>query len=68
MGVEELERALRIAFWCIQMDDRMRPSMGEVVRVLDGNSSVEAPPHPFAFQTPLREDDEGREYGSESEV
>ncbi|XP_028761530.1 G-type lectin S-receptor-like serine/threonine-protein kinase SD3-1 isoform X2 [Neltuma alba] len=68
MEVEELERALRIAFWCIQMDDRMRPSMGEVVRVLDGNSSVDAPPHPFAFQKPLHEDDEAQEYGSESEV
>ncbi|KAI9120456.1 hypothetical protein K1719_007489 [Acacia pycnantha] len=68
MEIEELERALRIAFWCIQMDDRMRPSMGEVLRVLDGNSSVEAPPHPLAFQTPLREDDEEQEYGSESQV
>ncbi|XP_054800380.1 G-type lectin S-receptor-like serine/threonine-protein kinase SD3-1 isoform X2 [Prosopis cineraria] len=67
MEIEELERALRIAFWCVQMDDRMRPSMGEVARVLDGNLSVEAPPHPFAFQKPLQEDDEAQGYGSESD-
>ncbi|XP_043693673.1 G-type lectin S-receptor-like serine/threonine-protein kinase SD3-1 [Telopea speciosissima] len=43
----ELERALRIAFWCLQRDERMRPSMGEVVMVLDGSSPVDPPPPPF---------------------
>ncbi|KAG5063611.1 G-type lectin S-receptor-like serine/threonine-protein kinase SD3-1 [Glycine soja] len=53
---EELERTLRIAFWCLQMDERRRPSMGEVVRVLDGSLSVDPPPSPFAFQRPLQVD------------
>ncbi|KAK7278900.1 hypothetical protein RJT34_23939 [Clitoria ternatea] len=64
---EELERALRIAFWCLQMDERRRPSMGEVVRVLDGTLSVDPPPPPFAFQIPLQVHD-SEENGSELEV
>ncbi|KAL2327016.1 hypothetical protein Fmac_020443 [Flemingia macrophylla] len=64
---EELERALRIAFWCLQMDERRRPSMAEVVRVLDGTLSVDPPPPPFAFQRPLEVDD-SEENGSELEV
>ncbi|XP_052171810.1 G-type lectin S-receptor-like serine/threonine-protein kinase SD3-1 isoform X2 [Diospyros lotus] len=43
---EELERALRIAFWCLQVDEQMRPSMGEVVKVLEG-LAVDPPPPPF---------------------
>uniref|UniRef100_A0A1J3HW34 Receptor-like serine/threonine-protein kinase n=1 Tax=Noccaea caerulescens TaxID=107243 RepID=A0A1J3HW34_NOCCA len=46
--VEELERVLRISFWCVQADERLRPSMGEVVKVLEGTLSVDPPPPPFA--------------------
>ena len=63
---EELERALRIAFWCLQRDVRRRPSMGEVVKVLDGILNVDPPPPPFAIQRPLQEDD-SQDYGSQSE-
>ena len=41
---EEVERALRIAFWCLQPDQRLRPSMGEVAKVLDGSLPVDPPP------------------------
>ncbi|KAM7271238.1 hypothetical protein ACFE04_030452 [Oxalis oulophora] len=44
----ELERFLRIAFWCLQPNVHMRPPMGEVVKVLDGTLSVDPPPPPFA--------------------
>ncbi|KAG9131451.1 hypothetical protein Leryth_015282 [Lithospermum erythrorhizon] len=44
---DELERALRIAFWCLQEDARIRPSMGEVVQVLEGTLTVDSPPYPF---------------------
>nr|GLL24589.1 G-type lectin S-receptor-like serine/threonine-protein kinase SD3-1 [Ipomoea trifida] len=40
----ELERALRLAFWCLQADERMRPSMGEIVKVLEGTLAVDPPP------------------------
>ncbi|XP_010257222.1 PREDICTED: G-type lectin S-receptor-like serine/threonine-protein kinase SD3-1 [Nelumbo nucifera] len=47
---EEVERALRIAFWCVQVDERLRPSMGEVARVLEGTLTVDPPPPPFFCQ------------------
>ncbi|TKY62602.1 G-type lectin S-receptor serine/threonine-protein kinase SD3-1 [Spatholobus suberectus] len=62
---EELERALRISFWCLQMDERTRPSMEEVVRVLDGTLNVDPPPPPFVLHRPLQEDDDPQGNGSE---
>ncbi|KAL5154904.1 G-type lectin S-receptor-like serine/threonine-protein kinase SD3-1 [Glycine soja] len=51
VNAEELERALRISFWwCLQMDERRRPSMEEVVRVLDGTLNVDPPPPPCLAQ------------------
>ncbi|KAK7396257.1 hypothetical protein VNO78_17133 [Psophocarpus tetragonolobus] len=61
---EELERALRISFWCLQMDEHRRPSMEEIVRVLDGTLNVDPPPPPFVMHRPLQEDD-SQENGSE---
>ncbi|XP_010524007.1 PREDICTED: G-type lectin S-receptor-like serine/threonine-protein kinase SD3-1 [Tarenaya hassleriana] len=45
---DELERVLRISFWCGQADERLRPSMEEVAKVLEGTLSVDPPPPPFA--------------------
>lgn len=64
---QELERALRIAFWCLQRDERRRPSMGEVVRVLDGTLNVDPPPPPFGFQR-IDDSEDEEENVSESEV
>ncbi|KAL3534288.1 hypothetical protein ACH5RR_002749 [Cinchona calisaya] len=44
LNLDEMERALRIAFWCLQVDERMRPSMGEIVKVLEGTLPVDPPP------------------------
>lgn len=55
---EELERALRIAFWCLQDDERMRPPMGEVIKVLEGTLTVDPPPPPFAHNQQWPPDDE----------
>nr|XP_029147312.1 G-type lectin S-receptor-like serine/threonine-protein kinase SD3-1 isoform X1 [Arachis hypogaea]XP_029147314.1 G-type lectin S-receptor-like serine/threonine-protein kinase SD3-1 isoform X1 [Arachis hypogaea] len=43
----ELERVLRIAFWCLQSNEHQRPSMEDVVAVLDGTLSIDPPPPPF---------------------
>ncbi|KAJ7972232.1 Protein kinase [Quillaja saponaria] len=60
VDLEELKRTLRIAFWCLQSDERRRPSMGEVVKVLEGTLNVDPPPPPFACHRSPEEDD-GRE-------
>ncbi|CAK7334800.1 unnamed protein product [Dovyalis caffra] len=47
-GVDEREvrRLVFIAFWCIQEKARLRPSMGQVVEMLEGHVPVEEPPIP----------------------
>ncbi|KAK9055489.1 hypothetical protein SSX86_026572 [Deinandra increscens subsp. villosa] len=60
---DELERVLRIMFWCLQSDERMRPTMGEIVNVLEGAMAVDAPPPPSA----CRREPGAEEYGSGSE-
>ncbi|TKV98865.1 hypothetical protein SEVIR_8G002500v4 [Setaria viridis] len=42
----ELERACKVACWCVQYDDSSRPTMGEIVKVLEGVIDVEMPPIP----------------------
>ncbi|KAF8395999.1 hypothetical protein HHK36_017610 [Tetracentron sinense] len=46
----EVERALRIALWCMQDQPFLRPSIGEVVKVLEGTLSVDKPPSSSAFR------------------
>lgn len=46
---EELVRALRVAFWCIQDEVFMRPTMGEVVKMLEGSMEINSPPMPQTF-------------------
>ncbi|KAL9994096.1 putative protein kinase RLK-Pelle-SD-2b family [Helianthus debilis subsp. tardiflorus] len=43
---DELLRALKVAFWCIQDEVNMRPSMSEVVMMLEGSVEVNNPPMP----------------------
>ncbi|MQL94768.1 hypothetical protein Taro_027416, partial [Colocasia esculenta] len=45
---EEVVRALNAAFWCIQEDVCARPTMGEVIRILEGSAEVRVPPVPQA--------------------
>lgn len=56
---EELVRALRVAFWCIQDEVSMRPSMGEVVKMLEGPGDINVPPMP---QTVLELIEEGLDH------
>lgn len=53
---EELSRALKVGFWCIQEEVFMRPTMGEVVKMLEGSMEIKTPPMP---QTVLELIEEG---------
>lgn len=56
---EEVLKALKVACWCIQDEVSMRPSMGEVVKLLEGSSDeINLPPIP---QTILELIEEGLE-------
>ncbi|KAL1823103.1 hypothetical protein ACET3Z_009881 [Daucus carota] len=48
--VEEVTRICRVACWCIQDDENIRPSMGQVVQILEGVLSVDLPPDPRVLQ------------------
>ncbi|XP_062106222.1 G-type lectin S-receptor-like serine/threonine-protein kinase At2g19130 [Humulus lupulus] len=48
--VEELDRVCRVACWCIQDDEVNRPSMSQVVQILEGVIEVNLPPVPRSLQ------------------
>ncbi|KAF6981766.1 hypothetical protein CFC21_000223 [Triticum aestivum] len=45
-SLEEAERVCKVACWCIQDNEFDRPTMGEVVRVLEGLQEIDVPPMP----------------------
>ena len=47
---DELERACRVACWCIQDEEAHRPTMAQVVQALEGVVDVDMPPVPRALQ------------------
>ncbi|WRX33269.1 Protein kinase domain - like 10 [Theobroma cacao] len=48
---KSLERFLMVAFWCIQEDPCLRPSMRKVIQMLEGVVHVTVPPNPSPFST-----------------
>ncbi|KQK12775.1 hypothetical protein BRADI_1g05890v3 [Brachypodium distachyon] len=45
-NLEQAERVCKVACWCIQDNELNRPTMGEVVRVLEGVQEIDMPPMP----------------------
>ncbi|KAJ7951163.1 S-receptor-like serine/threonine-protein kinase [Quillaja saponaria] len=48
--MEEAERVALVAVWCIQDDEARRPTMGMVVKMLEGLVEVTVPPPPKLLQ------------------
>ncbi|KAL5976279.1 hypothetical protein ACLOJK_020609 [Asimina triloba] len=48
--MEEVNRACRVAGWCIQDHENERPSMGQIVQILEGVLEVSVPPMPRLLQ------------------
>ncbi|KAK8562542.1 hypothetical protein V6N12_010619 [Hibiscus sabdariffa] len=55
--VDELSRICKVACWCVQDDETHRPSMGQVVQILEGVLDVNVPPIPRSLQV-LADDSE----------
>uniref|UniRef100_A0A7N2MC20 Protein kinase domain-containing protein n=1 Tax=Quercus lobata TaxID=97700 RepID=A0A7N2MC20_QUELO len=49
-SIEELTRACKVACWCIQDDEKDRPTMGQAVQILEGIMEVGMPPIPQILQ------------------
>ncbi|KAM3213870.1 hypothetical protein ACQJBY_066356 [Aegilops geniculata] len=47
---KELERACRVACWCIQDEEAQRPTMAQVVQALEGAVHIQAPPVPRTLE------------------
>ena len=47
---EEITKVIKIASWCVQDDEAHRPSMGQVVQILEGVLNVALPPIPRSLQ------------------
>ncbi|VAH47729.1 G-type lectin S-receptor-like serine/threonine-protein kinase At2g19130 [Triticum dicoccoides] len=54
VNLEEAERLCKVACWCIQDDEFDRPTMGDVVRTLEGLSDLDTPPVPRLLQAITR--------------
>ncbi|KAG8386956.1 hypothetical protein BUALT_Bualt03G0202600 [Buddleja alternifolia] len=48
--VEEVLKICKVACWCIQDDENIRPSIGQVVQILEGLMDVNLPPVPRSLQ------------------
>ncbi|XVE78828.1 hypothetical protein DITRI_Ditri14bG0009400 [Diplodiscus trichospermus] len=47
--IKNLEKFLMVAFWCVQEDPNHRPTMNNVINMLEGVVQVTVPPNPFPF-------------------
>ncbi|KAL5220912.1 hypothetical protein ABZP36_025625 [Zizania latifolia] len=56
-NVMELDITCRVACWCVQDEENDRPSMDQVVRMLEGVVDMEMPPIPASFQNLMEGDD-----------
>ncbi|KAF7016485.1 hypothetical protein CFC21_030089 [Triticum aestivum] len=50
VNLDEAATACKVACWCIQDDEFDRPTMGEVVQILEGLSEISVPPMPRVLQ------------------
>ena len=49
-AIEEVNRACKAACWCVQDYEKDRPTMGQIVQVLEGVSELGTPPMPRILQ------------------
>ncbi|CAJ2660389.1 unnamed protein product [Trifolium pratense] len=48
--IEEVARIIKVASWCVQGNETQRPTMGQVVQILEGILEVNLPPTPRSLQ------------------
>ncbi|XP_058750050.1 G-type lectin S-receptor-like serine/threonine-protein kinase At1g34300 [Vicia villosa] len=54
IDMEQVMRAIKVCFWCIQEQPSQRPMMSKVVQMLEGVKEIEKPPPPkFVAEGPV---------------
>nr|XP_017250482.1 PREDICTED: G-type lectin S-receptor-like serine/threonine-protein kinase At2g19130 [Daucus carota subsp. sativus] len=56
--IEEVSNICRLACWCIQEDEHVRPTMSKIVQVLEGVLDVDMPPDPRGLQVFIDNEDD----------
>ncbi|KAJ0976535.1 hypothetical protein J5N97_012009 [Dioscorea zingiberensis] len=46
VNMVEFEKAVKVGLWCIQTDPTLRPSMKNVIKMLEGSAEIFSPPNP----------------------
>ncbi|XP_058191120.1 G-type lectin S-receptor-like serine/threonine-protein kinase At1g34300 [Rhododendron vialii] len=59
VDMSQVMRAIQVAFWCIQEQPSQRPTMGEVVQMLEGITKIRKPPNPKAVGEGAFDEDVG---------
>uniref|UniRef100_A0A6I9QKI0 Receptor-like serine/threonine-protein kinase n=1 Tax=Elaeis guineensis var. tenera TaxID=51953 RepID=A0A6I9QKI0_ELAGV len=65
--IEEVTRVCGVACWCIQESEAHRPTMGQVVQILEGVLEVSMPPLPRALQRLMQDQSRSCDHLSSSE-
>ncbi|XP_028190213.1 G-type lectin S-receptor-like serine/threonine-protein kinase At2g19130 [Glycine soja] len=50
VDAEEVTRMVTVALWCVQENETQRPTMGQVIHILDGILDVNLPPIPRSLK------------------
>ncbi|XP_045800644.1 G-type lectin S-receptor-like serine/threonine-protein kinase At2g19130 [Trifolium pratense] len=64
--VEEVARIIKVASWCVQDNETERPTMGQVVQILEGILEVNLPPIPRSLQMFVDNHDENMIFYTDS--
>ena len=51
-NIEKAGRMCMVAMWCVQYLPEARPTMGKVVKMLEGETEIPPPPYPFQRSMP----------------
>lgn len=57
VDMDELQRVVHCAIWCIQDKEERRPSMSKAIQILEGTMQVNAPPIPTSLQYLIEDGD-----------
>ncbi|KAJ0983573.1 hypothetical protein J5N97_011828 [Dioscorea zingiberensis] len=63
VDIDEITRICRLACWCINDNETYRPSMGQIVQVLEGGLEVNVPPVPKSLLHLMDDSEECRYEG-----
>ncbi|KAJ0607047.1 putative protein kinase RLK-Pelle-RLCK-Os family [Helianthus annuus] len=67
-NIQEAERMLMVVFLCVHHDPNKRPSMSNVVKMLEGEKDINAPSNPFDYEESSVESEEKSNATSEIEL